>query len=41
MDKKTIIASLNNIANVLDDSGLFTQATSITNIMKRLKKVLK
>ena len=38
MDKKTIIASLNNIANVLDDSGLFTQATSITNIMKRLAK---
>ena len=36
MNKRQIIASLNNIANILDSSGLFREATSITNVMKRL-----
>jgi len=35
MNKRQIIASLNNIANSLDNSGLFKEATSITNLMKR------
>ena len=38
MNKRQIIASLNNIANTLDNSGLFKEATSITNVMKRLAK---
>jgi hypothetical protein len=38
MNKRQIIASLNNIANTLDNSGLFKEATSITNLMKRLAK---
>jgi hypothetical protein len=38
MNKRQIIASLNNIANSLDNSGLFKEATSITNLMKRLAK---
>lgn len=38
MNKRQIIASLNNIANSLDNSGLFNEATSITNLMKRLAK---
>ena len=36
MNKRQIIASLNNIANTLDNSGLYKEANSITNIMKRL-----
>ena len=38
MNKRQIISSLNNIANSLDNSGLFVEATSITNLMKRLAK---
>jgi len=38
MNKRQIIASLNNIANSLDNSGLYKEATSITNLMKRLAK---
>ena len=38
MNKRQIIASLNNIANTLDNSGLYKEATSITNLMKRLAK---
>ena len=38
MNKRQIISSLNNIANSLDNSGLFKEATSITNLMKRLAK---
>ena len=36
MNKRIIISSLNNIANLLDNSGLYKEATSLTNIMKRL-----
>jgi hypothetical protein len=36
MNKRQIIASLNNIANSLDVSGLHKEASSLTNIMKRL-----
>jgi ABC-type xylose transport system substrate-binding protein len=36
MNKRQIIASLNNIANTLDNSGLFKEATSITKVMIKL-----
>jgi len=36
MNKRQIIASLNKIANRLDNSGLYSEATSLTNLMKRL-----
>ena len=36
MNKRQIIASLNNIANSLDNKGLYREANTITNIMKRL-----
>jgi len=36
MNKRQIIASLNNIANQLDSTGLHKEANSLTNIMKRL-----
>ena len=36
MNKRQIMTSLNNIANTLDNSGLYKEANSITNIMKRL-----
>ena len=40
MNKKTILASLSNIANELDTTGLYKQANSITNIMKKLAQEL-
>jgi hypothetical protein len=36
MNKRQILASLNKIANRLDNSGLYSEATSLTNLMKRL-----
>ncbi len=36
MNKRQIIASLNNIANELDNTGLYKEATTLTNIMKRI-----
>ena len=36
MNKRQIIASLNKIANELDNAGLYTEANSITNVMKRI-----
>lgn len=36
MNKRQIIASLNKIANTLDLSGLYKEATSLTNVMKRI-----
>lgn len=36
MNKRQILASLNNIANILDNSGLYKEASSLTNVMKRL-----
>jgi len=36
MNKKYILASLNNIANKLDEASLYKEASSITNVMKKL-----
>jgi hypothetical protein len=36
MNRKYIISSLNKIANKLDVTGLYQEATSLTNVMKRL-----
>ena len=36
MNKRTVIANLNKIANELDNSGMFKEATEITNVMKRV-----
>jgi len=36
MNKRTIFASLNSIANSLDKSGLYEEATILTNVMKRI-----
>jgi hypothetical protein len=36
MNKKQILASLNNIANTLDNSGLFPEANTITKVMIKL-----
>ena len=36
MNKRQIIASLNKIANTLDSTGLYKEASSLTNVMKRL-----
>ena len=38
MNKRTVIANLNKIANELDNSGMFKEATEITNVMKRISK---
>ena len=36
MNKRQVISSLNNIAEELDNQGLYVEASSITNIMKKL-----
>jgi hypothetical protein len=36
MNKRQILASLNNISNQLDNSGYITEANTLTNVMKRL-----
>lgn len=36
MNKRQIVASLNSIANELDNNGLYQEANSLTNIMNRL-----
>lgn len=36
MNKRQIVASLNNIANTLDNSGFNREANTITSVMKRL-----
>ena len=36
MNKRQVIASLNKIANELDNNGLYAEANSITNVMKRI-----
>jgi chromosome condensin MukBEF complex kleisin-like MukF subunit len=36
MNKRQVIASLNKIANELDTNGLYSEATSLTKIMKKL-----
>ena len=36
MNKRQIVASLNSIANLLDNSGLYKEASALTKIMSRL-----
>jgi len=36
MNKRQILASLNNISNQLDNNGLYKEATALTNVMKKL-----
>ena len=36
MNKRHILASLNKVANELDNSGLYKEANTITSVMKRL-----
>ena len=36
MNKRQIIASLNNIANTLDNDGLYQESSAITNIMNKI-----
>jgi len=36
MNKRQIIASLNKIANELDNTGLYTEANTVTKVMSRL-----
>jgi hypothetical protein len=36
MNKRTVIAELNKIANELDNSGMFNEATEITSVMKKI-----
>jgi hypothetical protein len=40
MNKRQIIASLNNIANELDGTGLYKEANEITDVMVRLSQQL-
>ena len=36
MNIRTVLASLNKIANELDNNGLYTEASAITKVMKKL-----
>ena len=36
MNKKQIVASLNKIANELDNSGLYAEASTVTKVMSRV-----
>jgi len=36
MNKRQIIASLNDIANELDNTGLYKEANTLTNVMKKI-----
>ena len=36
MNKRQILASLNNISNQLDNNGLYKEANTLTNLMKRI-----
>ncbi len=36
MNKRQILASINEIANELDKRGLYSEANSLTNVMKRI-----
>jgi len=40
MNKRTIIASLHKIANELDTTGLYKEANTITNVMKKIAQEL-
>ena len=36
MNRKTIVASLNKIANELDNNGLFNEANTVTKVMSKI-----
>ena len=36
MNRKTIVASLNKIANELDTNGLYTEANTVTKVMSKI-----
>ena len=38
MNKRTIVASLNEIANQLDEAGLLKESNAITNVMKKVSQ---
>jgi len=38
MNTRQVIASLNKVANELDNSGMFNEANIITNVMKRISQ---
>ena len=38
MNKKTILASINNIANNLDELGLHQESDILTDVMKRISQ---
>jgi hypothetical protein len=39
MNKRTVLASLNKIANELDNSGLYVESNSITSVMEKLAQM--
>ena len=39
MNKRQIIASLNEVANELDNSGMFNEATELTNVMHKVAQM--
>ena len=39
MNKRQVISSLNNIAEELDNQGLYVEAKQITNVMKKIAQV--
>jgi hypothetical protein len=39
MNKKQILASLNNIADNLDENGLYEEANILTNIMQKVAQM--
>jgi hypothetical protein len=39
MNKRTVIANLNKIANELDNSGMFNEVTELTNVMHKVAQL--
>ena len=39
MNKRQVISSLNNIAEELDNNGLYVEASTITNVMKKVAQM--
>ena len=39
MNKRQVISSLNNIAEELDNNGLYVEASSITKVMKKVAQM--
>jgi hypothetical protein len=40
MDKKQILASLNGIADSLENSGLFKEADDVTDVMRKIAQMI-